>query len=299
MKKIFFMAAICLLTASCSNESELKQSDEQQYAQVYVNVGGINMAVEEFPDTRVVTRADGTAAADYSGVAAIDLAFFASDGTLAYKYTQWRSDATTYETFGKFTCQLLFGTYNMVIIARGGNTSDVFNLTSPTEASYTSEFARETFTATQEVKVNSTDALNISATLHRIMTKLSIRSTDNLPSAAAQIRTTYSVGSKSFNPTTGVALDDNGFTVTNTAYKADGKLAVSNYAFLTADEQEATITLEVLDKDENVLNTKTIEAVPLKCNRITTLSGSLFTADASTFSVLLSTDWETEETVTF
>ena len=96
-----------------------------------------------------------------------------------------------------------------------------------------------------------------------------------------------------------MALDDNGFTVTNTAYKADGKLAVSNYAFLTADEQEATITLEVLDKDENVLNTKTIEAVPLKCNRITTLSGSLFTADASTFSVLLSTDWETEETVTF
>lgn len=293
------MAVVCLVTASCSNESELKQSDEQQYAQVCVNVGGINMTVEEFPDTRAVTRADATAAADYSSVAAIDLAFFTSDGTLAYKYTQWRSDKTTHETFGEFTCQLLFGTYTMVVVARGGNTSDVFNLTSPTEASYTSEFARETFTATQEVKVNSTDALNISATLHRIMTKLRICSTDNLPSAAAQIRTTYSIGSKSFNPTTGVALDSNGFTVTNAVHKENWKLVVSNYAFLTADEQKATIKLEVLDKGANVLNTKTIENVPLKRNRITTLSGSLFTADTSTFSVLLSTDWETEETVTF
>ncbi len=289
------MAAICLLTASCSNESEINQSGEQQYAQVCVNVGGVRMSVDEFPGT----RADATAAADYSGVAAIDLAFFASDGTLAYKYTQWRSDTSTYETFGKFTCKLIFDTYDMVIIARGGNASDVFNLTSPTKASYTSEFARETFTATQKVVVDKTDALNISATLLRIMTKLCICSTDNLPTTAAKIRTTYSIGSKSFNPTTGAALDNNGFTVTNTTHKENGKLAVANYAFLTDDEQQADITLEVLDKDGNVLNTKNLEDVPLKRNRITTLSGSLFTAEASTFSVQLSTDWETGQTVTF
>ncbi len=294
MKKFFFMAVICLLTASCSNESELKLSDEQQYAQVCVNVSGINMSVEEFPKT----RADA-AAADYSSVAAIDLAFFTSDGTLAYKYTQWRDDATKYETFGKFSCKLLFGTYNMVVIARGGKTTDVFNLTSPTEASYTSEFARETFTATQKIEVNSTDALNISATLHRIMAKLHICSTDMLPTVVTHIRTTYSAGSKSFNPTTGAAADDNGFSVKNADYSIEGKLDIANYAFLTADEQTVNIKLEVLDESEKVLNTKTIENVPLKRNRITTLSGSLFTADASTFSILLSTDWETEQTVTF
>ncbi len=294
-----FMAVICLLTASCSNESDVNKSDEQQYAPVCVNVSGVDISVEEFPDTRAVTRADGTAAAEYSGVAAIDLAFFASDGTLAYKFTQLRSDAKTYETFGKFTCNLLFGTYDMVIVARGGKAEDGFTLTSPTEASYTSEFARETFTATAKIVVNKTDALNISATLRRIMTKLCIRSTDAFSTDVSKIRTTYSVGSKSFNPTTGAALDNNGFTVTNSYHIEEGKLSIANYAFLTADEQQADIKLEVLDENQNVLNTKTINGVPLKRNRITTLSGSLFTADTSNFSVQLSTDWETEQTVTF
>lgn len=299
MKKLFFWAAICLLTASCSNESDVNKSDEQQYAQVSVNVKGISVSVDEFPDTHTTTRGETKEAASYTDVAAIDLAFFDSDGTVKYTFTQYRDDTLTYETFGKFTCQLLFGTYNMVVIARGGKQTDGFTLTSPTEASYSGDFARETFAATAEVVVDKTDALDISTTLQRIITKLIVSSTDELPTAATKIRTTYSAGSKSFNPTTGYALDDEGFSVTNTAYNNSGKLMIGSYAFLSDTEKNIDIKLEVLDKNDNVLNTKTIEGVPFKRNRITTLSGALFTADTSTFSMQLSTDWETGKTISF
>lgn len=52
--------------------------------------------------------------ADYSGVNAITLAFYTSDGTEQYQVTQMRDDATTYTTFGNFECDLPMGSYTVL-----------------------------------------------------------------------------------------------------------------------------------------------------------------------------------------
>jgi hypothetical protein len=296
MKKYVFLAVIALLAASCSKETVNEVTNpEQPTAPVTVRVNDFSISQEDLPDgsTRAAQNVGG-----YNGVKVIDLAFYAGT-TEVYKHTQLKDDNTTYTTFGEFSCNLPIGTYTMVAIARGYSAGDVFTLTSPTEAAYTTERARETFCATQSVTVTATGA-NVSVTLNRVMAQLFIRSTEVVPDGVAKIRTTYAAGSKSFDPTSGLATDDNGFSLTNSITKNnDGKLNVSSFVFLTTDEQTMNITIEVLNADNDVLYTKVVSNVPLKRNRRTYLNGALFTAAASTATFQVETDWLEENTVNF
>lgn len=113
----------------------------------------------------------------------------------------------------------------------------------------------------------------------------------NTRKCVTKIRTTYSAGGKSFNPTTGLATVNSGFAVTNTPSSAVTTLDVGNYAFLATDEQTMDITIEALDAGENVLFTKVVSNVPLRRNRITTLIGQVFTAGTSSSTFQVDSDW--------
>ena len=296
--KYILSAVVLLLVFSCSQESA--EPIVEGFAPVRVHVSDFTISVNEFSDTR--TRAtDPVDPASYNKVKAITLAFYATDGTEVYKSTQSKSDASTYTTFGDFTFNLPIGSYTMVAIGYEFNDGDVFALTSSTNAGFTSERVRETFCATQSVSVTGTSALDLSVTLNRIVTMLIVYSTDALPADVSKIRTTYTSGSKSFNPTTGLATDANGFSLTNTATPFEGgpTVGIGNYSFLSTDEMKMDITLEALDADGNVLITKVVEKVPLRRNRQTTLRGPLFTPSSSSASFLLETTWITGNIVDF
>ena len=293
MKKYVFLAVIALLAASCSKETVNEVTNpEQPTAPVTVRVSNLSISQEDLPDGS--TRAAQTIES-YDNVGAIVLAFYAGE-TEVFKTTQLRSNPSTYTTFGEFSCNLPIGSYTMVVVGRGCGNDDVFVLTSPTAASYTSERARETFCATQSVTVTAAGA-DISVTMNRIIALLNIRSTDAVPDDVATIRTTYAAGGKSFNPTTGLGTSNAGFVVTNSRHVVDGKLNVGNYVFLATDEQTMTITIEALDAGNNVLLTKVVPSVPLKRNRKTILSGALFTTSASTATIQVETGWLEDNTV--
>lgn len=299
MKKILFWASLCLFAVSCSNETIESDNGvtnaEKVLAPVTVRVNGFSVTQEEMASGGT-TRAAQTAAS-YTDVRAIDLAFY-SGGTEVYKHTQLRGDNTTYTTFGEFSCNLPIGTYTMVAIARGYFDGDVLTMTSPTAAGYTSERPRETFCASQSVTVTAAGA-DASVTMNRIITQLNIISTDQISSGVAKIRTTYGGGSKSFDPTSGLATDDNGFSLTNNPAVQDGHLGICNFAFLATDEETMTITIEALDADNHVLFTKSVPGVPLKRNRQTTLTGAIFTASASSAAFQVETAWIEGNTVNF
>ena len=299
MKKIFLWASLCLFAVSCSNETIESDNGvtnaEKVLAPVTVRVNGFSVTQEEMASGGT-TRAAQTAAS-YTDVGAIDLAFY-SGGTEVYKHTQLRGDNTTYTTFGEFSCNLPIGTYTMVAIARGYYDGDVFTMTSPTAAGYTSERPRETFCASQSVTVTAAGA-DASVTMNRNITRLNIISTDQISSGVAKIRTTYGGGSKSFDPTSGLATDDNGFSLTNNPAVQDGHLGICNFAFLATDEETMTITIEALDADNHVLFTKSVPGVPLKRNRQTTLTGAIFTASASSAAFQVETTWIEGNTVNF
>ena len=233
----------------------------------------------------------------YNGLKAMTLAFYSADGSEVSKITQEKGSA---ENFGDFSLTLPLGSYTMVVIGRDVLEGDVFSLTSATVAGYTSERVRETFCAKQSVAITSSAAVNLDVTLNRIVAQLTIQSTDGRPEGASKIRTTYSGGGKMFSPSTGLAIEDTGFSVVNTPKSAVGAaIGVKNFAFLASNEQVMDITLEVLDSADNVLITKEVKDVPLVRNKKTTLSGALFTPTAVAIGVRVEEDWLPEETITF
>lgn len=297
------LAVFALLAAtSCSNESEetVINQNEQGYAPVTVHVSDFSITTEEMPSGGGTTRAAENPADYLVGGGAITLAFYDAVGTEVYKTTQVKADAATYTTFGEFTANLPVGSYTMVAVARVHYDGDAFTLTSPTEAAYTSERPRETFSKVQSVTVTNASPLDLNVTLNRISSWLKIVSTDGRPASATKIRTTFGKGGKGFNPTTGLDTTDAGFTQTNNPSTAVGAtIEVNALPFLYTDEESMTITIEALDAGDNVLATKVVNNVPFKRNRITKLSGAVFTADPSGAAFTLETSWLEDETVNF
>ena len=293
MKKILSIAGMLLLFAACSNES-VNEVINDALVPVKVHVSGFSVSQEELPTTRVAQDV-----ADYSGVKAVTLAFY--DGsTEVLKTTQQRDDASTYTTFGEFDCTLPMGSYTMVVIARGLTDGDVFTLTSPTEAAFTGEHARETFAATQMVNITSTNAVDISATLNRVIAKLQVISTDGKTANAKSVRMTFAAGGKSFNPTTGLATSNTGFANTVPISAAVGSPSNStSYVFLASDEQAMDVTIDVLDVDGAVLFSKTVKNVPFKRNRLTKLTGAMYTNDAVSTTFQVETAWLTDYNMNF
>ena len=282
--------------SSCSNDTEevLNPLNNESigYAPVRVHVSDFSYSVEDLPGTRGVESP-----ASYSEVQAITLAFY-SGATEVCKVTQLKSDRSTYETFGDFSCSLPLGTYTMVVVARDSLAGDVFTLTSPTVAAYTSEKVRETFAKTQDVDVNSTAGLDLGTiTLNRVISKLGIYSTD-VPGENVKFRTTFGGGDKRFNPTTGLAISNTGITTTSGIKQAGKVIELGIFLFLASNEDEMDVTIEVLNAADEVLYTKVVEDVPFKRNRLTKLTGTLFNGSATT-SFQLETTWLKEYTKDF
>ena len=304
MKKLFISTAILLSIVACTNDSEstvVENQTEQGYAPVTVRVSDFSIATEEISSGGSLTRGTETLDSYFAG-GAITLAFYNAVGTEVYKTTQVKGDGT-YTTFGEFTANLQVGTYTMVAVARAHYDGDAFTLTSPTEAAYTSMRPRETFSKVQTVTVTSASPMDLSVTLNRINSWLKIISTDGRPASIKKIRTTFEKGGKSFNPTTGWATTDTGFSQTNNPSTATGATIEINVVPFVAcaddAEEKMTITIEALDNDDNVLGTKVVNNVPFKRNRQTILRGNVFTAEPTTSSFKIETAWLSDYTMDF
>ena len=276
------MAGIALLAAACSNEC-VNEPDEVM-APVKVQVEGFAISQEEMPATR------GTAVESYTSVKMLTLAFYKSDGTESYKTTQLRDYASTYATFGEFSTSLPMGSYTMVVIGYCGTSP--FTMTSATLATCNDERLQDTFVSTQAVNITSNAAMNLTAALDRVVSRLGVRSSDSRVAEATKMRMTFSAGARNFNPTTRFAATNTGFANTIAFSAAAGAITQSSsYLFLDTDEQTMDVTIETLDDADNVLFTKTVTDVPFKRNRMTLLTGNIFTAGSSVSAITVNSDW--------
>lgn len=293
-KNVFFAAFVLLVAASCTNNT-ISVDDNQNLVPVRVHVEGFSVSQEMFPGTRA-----GQDISEYTGVKTITVAFYTSEGTEQSKTTQMRASLPAGDTFGDFSLSLPMGSYTMVVLASGSDYA--MTLTSPTQAGFDAqeEHVRETFAATQAVNISSNEAVNINATLQRIISKVMVVSTDNRTADVANIRTTFSAGGTGFNPTTGFATTNTGFSNTvRGSVVANSPSSATNYLFLATDEQMVNVTIETLDADGAVLFSKTVNNVPLRRNRVTTLTGAMFTNTGIAGAFQVNTDWLTENDVSF
>lgn len=276
MKKSILFLAMILLVAGC-------KKNNKELVPVHLCVNDFNVLVDDFPTK-------GEPVGTYTNVKTMTLAFFTADGTAQYNVSQLRDDPTTYETFGEFSCSLPVGSYTMVVI--GSACTVPFNLTSPTSATLMDEKLWDSFVATQDVNVTGTAAVNLSATLNRIVSRCCVSTTDIRPDEVTKVRMTFPAGGRDFNPSTGLASVNTGFSNVITLPNAVGTTsAFASYIFLATDEQTMNVTLETLDEDDNVVFSATVSDLSLKRNRQTILTGKLFSADASASSFTVETGW--------
>lgn len=294
MKKvsILFVALMGMVAASCSNDESLDSSvnSSNEQVPVTVRVAGFSVTQEDFSGSGTTRAAQ--AAADYDGVKALTLAFY-NGSTEAYKVTQLKGSLEEGETFGVFNLSLPLGSYTMVVLGHGLNDGEpAVTLTGPTVATFGDYPARETFAYTQAVNITNSDAVDVSATLNRIISKLHVVSSDNRTAEAVKVRMTFAAGGKAFNPTTGLATSDTGFSNTVTTSTAAGVASLSNsYLFLATDEQTMDVTIETLDADGAVMFSKTVEDVPFQRNRVTKLTGAMYTNSSVAGTFQLETAW--------
>ena len=294
------MVAFGMIAASCSNESVngVENAVENVQVPVQVHVSDFSVSVENISGGTTRAAADP---ATYDGVKALTLAFYAGDGTEAFKTTQMKGALEEGETFGEFTLSLPMGNYTMVVIGHGLNDGEpAVTLTSPTEATFGEYPARETFATTQTVNITNASAVDISATLCRIIAKLKVVSTDGRVANATNVRMTFAAGGRAFNPTTGLAITNGGFSNAVNISAAAGSTSSSiSYLFLTTDEQTMDVTIETLDEDGAVLFSKTVENVPFKRNRVTQLTGAMYTNSSVGGGFQIETAWEEQYDGTF
>lgn len=285
---MIYVALMGMLVASCNQSDEqFENANAEGIAPVRVHVDGFSVSHEDFSGLR--TRA----VQDVSNVNvnAVTVAFY-SGSTEVEKITQLKDDDTTYDTYGEFSLSLPMGSYTMVVVAYTTKEESPFVLTSSTAAAYTGLHVYETFSYTQAVNISNTNAVDISATLSRIVSQLKVVSTDGKTSDVSNVRMTFSAGGKSFNPTTGFATVNTGFanTVGNSAAVGNTSTSLS-LLFLATDEQDIDVTIETLDADGNTLFSKTIEDVPFQRNRVTKLTGAMYTNEALSGSFKVEAGW--------
>ena len=293
MKKVIYAAVLCLLCAACSTENDDKVLDQNAVAPVTVSVNNFSITQEEFSETRAAIPV-----ADVENVKAVTLAFF-SGNTEVYKVTQLKSDASTYTTFGEFSLSLPMGSYTMVVLAYDLKEGDALTLTSPTQAAFTSGSVRDMFSATQSVTITNTNAVNLSATLNRVVSKVRVVSTEGRPANVASVRLTLSAGGNVFSPTSGLATVNTGVACTPEFNTEVGHASQSSvYVFLATDEQSMDVTIDVLDGEGTNLFHKVVTNVPFKRNSMTKLTGSIYSASSSS-SFLVETGWDTTVDINF
>ena len=291
MKKLLFMAGLALLLAACSTDVN-NEVNNDTLVPVTVRVNGFSIAQDDFSSTR-------TAVGDYTGLKVLTLAFYDGD-TEVYKATQTKGSMPAGATFGNFSLDLPLGSYTMVVLGYVLYDDDALTLTSPSQAEYTGGCPRETFSATQQVSVTSTNPVNLSANLERIITCLQVISTDGKAANVKKVRMTFSAGGRQFSPLTGFATANTGSVSTvNNSASVGATSTSTGFVFLTADEQTMNVTIETLDASGNTLYSTVVENVPFQRNRRTKLTGTLYPTASATSSFSVTTTWNDDHEMSF
>lgn len=203
--------------------------------------------------------------------------------------------------FGQLSLAVPEGSYILAVVAHSGNGSAT--ITSPTEIKFSDNKLTDTFYRCQQLNV-STDA-HFDLELKRAVAKVELHFTDNMPANVAQMKFYYTGGSSTLDATTGYGCKNSRQTeLRPVAPEMAGKPASFGiYTFPHTDEDALKLTVTALDANDNILQEKVFENVPVRRNTITRHSEAFFgnspaTSGDATFGLTIDEQWA-EGTITF
>ena len=236
----------------------------------------------EWKQTRGYLAADGK---DLTDVWVLD---YDAEGNLLQQVHQ--SDNTA-EDFGRPVMNLAYGSHQVYFIASRG-VSPVLD----TDAHIiTFGSVRDTFWKRYDVSVVATSNGNRAVTLDRVVTKLRLTFTDEIPATANSISIvphTWYYGIDYLTGQPASAQTDAATVITiPDASKGQTGVQASLFGFSTAEEWSTDVVISSRTTTDVVLGSATIASAPFKANRVSDYSGPLFSAGGS-MSLSLNGEWE-------
>lgn len=283
--------AVCLMTA-CEKEISV---DEPDNGVVVTDDQGNVLPTKKFTFTlkgdfsdewKPVTR--GYLAADGKDLTDVWVLDYDADGHLLQQVHQTDNTA---EDFGKPVMSLAYGAHQVYFIASRG----VNPLLDTDAHTITFGNVRDTFWKRYDVSVVSTSNGNRAVTLDRVVTKLRLTFTDEVPAEANSIsiipHTWYYGIDYLIGQPASVRTDAETVITIPDASKGQTGIQASLFGFSTADEWNTDVAISSRTTTNAVLGSATIAAAPFKANRVSDYSGPLFSAGGS-MSLSLNGEWE-------
>lgn len=270
-KFVFFIAAMAAVCVGCSSEKDERQVSEPT-----------NVTLTFSPyEVTAMTR---TATSIATLVTHLDV--WITDGTIVTDLHQTSGDSE----FGSLSVTLdKTKTYTLYAVghkADGATLSDgVISFTDDKVTHsmfYTTTFSPATITS-------------LSCLMTRIVADFRLEITDDIPTNAAKFRFTIASVFDRWNVTTGATHGINRVSTINCV----GTSSIFNIYAITTNEQTLhTVTVEALDENDAVIQSRVFENVPLRNGYKTNYRGTFFIDSQFTSSFTVN-DWNEYETVDF
>ena len=198
---------------------------------------------------------------------------------------------TSDEAWGQPQMSLALGTHHIYFVASRG-VSPVVNATDKT---IVWSSVRDTYWKDYEVTVVNTSNGNRAVTLDRVVAKLKLTINDEIPTGTSTLTCTPASWHYGMNYTTGApiaATSDQPITISipSSYIGTTGQLSVSFFTVSGADEWTTNVGVAIKDGNSTTLGSAVIANAPLKRNRSTEYSGSLFSSGGAV-AVSVDGDW--------
>ena len=287
MKKLLFAISILTLTAC---EKPILGEDEVGDSATEANV------ILRF--TQFEQEAFTRAATDITSLCSrLNIAIFNSEGTKVKTVAQKEGDSD----YGTVALSLAEGTYQLVVIAH--NCEGSATITSTEKVTFPNNKVTDTFYYYGDLVVTS-EQQSYDLTLTRAVAMFRLVLTDeNIPSAVAKFKFYYTGGSSTFSPKDGYGCVNSKQTEIRTV-ASDGVYEI--YTLPHTEEDVLTkLTVTALDANDNTINERIFENVPVVRNQVTRYTGSFFGSDgggqtgSGSFRMTADPDWDAVNGYTF
>lgn len=285
MKKTILMAlAVCLMTA-CEKLSPDDAMEEMENEKSEELVNGRTFTFTIKGDFENEMRTRGILSANGSDMSDLWMFDYVGD-----ELVQQLHLTPTDENFDAPTITLSYASHHVYIVASRGGTPTV------DAESHTIVWNKvsDTFWKDYAIDVTSTSTKNRSCTLTRMVTKLKVAPTDEIPTDMASIVVAPSVwysgmDYKTGEPVAGGAVERM-ISVPASYVGTTGYLTASIFSFSSATAWSTDVTVTAKDGNGGVLGSVTMAAVPFIRNRATEMSGIMF-AEPSPVRLTLDDTW--------
>lgn len=274
---------------SCSSDEDATTATELEPTTVNVTFTGLDISIT--PDLKA--NAPLRASATQSGVTRI--AFKVLDATGKEVYSEDKNVGSDND-FDHVVCPLHVGKYTFVAVAHKAKNLDspVATVTSAGEALLTESYVPKlVYAKTMDVTVAGNTTQNVTMDFDkRITSSFRLKVIDAYPDEVTKVRLTADASkpkAKSpfqFSPATGFA--PSALSYTNTISRAENNLSsftgkeIGLHFFLTKDEQQMDIVIDMLNDNDEVLYTRTLSNLTFYRHKETRATGTFFTNSTTT-----------------